>query len=257
MTTTTGDQVAIELPYPTVADPALHIRVGPCRLRMSAGEGAVWVSGTYTDPTGTMPVAIRTDEGIATIAQSFEPVAPAEMRLPTLDLTISRQRPFALELQAGASENVLDLGGLPLTRLAMKTGAGRFEIDFSSPNPATLTILEIACGAGALVARRLANANFADLRLGSGAASCTLDFSGELRRDAHARLEAGFAALELSIPRSTSARIATKAFASGTNAFGLVRKGDAYHTPPAIEAEHPLLEIDVSMAFGSLTVTAT
>ncbi len=254
---TTIDQVKIELPFPTAADLALQIRVGPCRLRLSAGDGPAWISGTYSDPTRTLPVAIRTYEGIATIAQRFEPMTLGEMQIPSLDLTVSRERPFALDLQAGASENVLDLGGLPLARLVMKTGAGRFEVDFSSPNPATMTVMEIASGAGAFVGRRLANANFGELRLGSGVASCTLDLSGELRRDARARLDAGFARVEISIPKSTPARVAMKAFASGTDAFGFVRKDEAYHTAPALEGKHPLLDIDVSMAFGSLTLTAT
>lgn len=256
MTTTTSELVRIDLPYPTGADLALHLRLGPCRLRLAPGGGPNWISGTYSDPTRTLPLAVRMYEGIATIAQRFEPAMPDEMQIPSLDLTVSRERPFAVDLQAGASENVFDLGGLPLTSLAIKTGAARFEVDFSSPNPATMTLMEIASGAGAFVARGLANANFGELRLGGGAASCTLDFSGELRRDAHARLDAGFAALELSIPRSTSARVATKAFASGTNAVGFMRKDDAYYTPPALEGKHPLLGIDVSVAFGSLSLSA-
>ena len=254
---TTTDLIKVELPFPTAPDLTLQIRVGPCRLRLTAGDGPGWISGTYSDPTQSLPMVVRTNEGTVTIAQRFEPVTLGELQIPSLDLTVSRERPFALDLQAGASENVLDLGGLPLTNLVMKTGAGRFEIDFSTPNPVTMTLMEIASGAGAFAGRRLANANFGELRLGSGAANCALDFSGELRRDAHARLDAGFAALELSVPRSTPARVATKAFASGMNAFGLVRKGGAYHTPPALEGKHPLLEIGVSMAFGSLTVIAT
>ncbi|HKY52277.1 MAG TPA: hypothetical protein VJP45_13550 [Candidatus Limnocylindria bacterium] len=254
---TTADLIKIELPFPTGADLALQIRVGPCRLRLTAGDGPAWIIGTYSDPTQRLPVAVRTHEGTATIAQRFEAGTLGELQIPSLDLTVSRQRPFALDLQAGASENVLDLGGLPLTRLVMKSGAGRFEIDFSAPNPAAMSVMEIGSGAGAFAGRRLANANFAELRLGSGAASCALDFSGELRRDARAHLDAGFAALELSVPRSTPARVATKSFASGMNAFGLARRAGAYHTPPALEGRHPLLEIDVSMAFGSLTVIAT
>jgi hypothetical protein len=163
--TTTGDALRIELPYPPTGVPTLQLRIGPCDLRFKPSEGLGWISGTYFDPST-----------IGTI------------KLPRLDLAISREQPLALDIRAGASDSTFDLGGLPLTRLVMKAGAGRFDVDFSSPNPQPMTLIDLGLGAGTFAARHLANANFGELRLGGGVSACTLDFAGELRRDANARV---------------------------------------------------------------------
>lgn len=253
---TTSDTVGIELPYPPSAERTLRLRIGPGHLRFTPTEGPMWISGTYADPTHTLPIDVRSDGSVATIAQRIDLRAPGEIQLPRLDLAISRQRPFALDIEAGASDSAFDLGGLPLTRVVMKAGAGRFDVDFSSPNPAAMTLMDLGLGAGAFFARHLANANFGELRLGGGMSACTLDFSGELRADANARVDAGFASLNVLIPPATSARVVVKSFAAGSKATPAFTRGaDAYYTAPALAGKHPLLAIDISMAFGTLELS--
>lgn len=256
MATVTAEQ-RIDLPYPEGADPTLILRTGPCRVRFTASDGAGWVTGIYEDPTGALPLQVR--PGNATVlSQAFEPTSFTGMTLPRLDLAFGRTHPFALEIQAGASENTFDLGGLPLSRLSVKAGAGRYEIDFARPNPTTMTLLELSAGAGAIVARGLANANFSVLRFGGGVAACTLDFSGQLLRDASARIDAGLGSVDISTPALTPVRVAAKSFASARRATGaFVTQGDTYLTQPALQGAHPLLDIEVSLAFGSLNLTTT
>ena len=257
-TATTSDTVRIEIPFPTAAVPTLQVRIGPCQLRFVPSDGPAWVSGTYSDPTQMLPVDIRSDGAVATIAQRIDLGTLGEIQPPRLDLAISRERPFALDIQAGASDGSLDLGGLPLARFVMKAGAGRFDVDFSTPNPAAMASLGFELGAGAFFARHLANANFADMRVGGGVSACTLDFAGELRDDAKARVDAGFASLDVLVPAATSACVVVKSFASGSQVgSGFTRKGDAYYTEPATTGRHPLLTIDVSMAFGTLGLRTT
>ena len=253
MTTTTGDTVRIEIPFPPRAVPTLRLRTGPCHLRFTPAEGPAWINGTYSDPTQTLPIDIRSEDAGATIAQRIDLATVGEIQLPRLDLAISRERPFAVDIQAGASDSTFDLGGLPLTRLVMKAGAGRFDVDFSTRNPVTMARMDLELGAGAFFARHLANANFAELRVGGGISACTLDFAGDLRGDANARVDAGFASLDIVVPAATSARVLVKSFAAGTQvSSGFTRSGDTYYTPPAVAGQHPLLAIDISMAFGML-----
>jgi hypothetical protein len=257
MSTVTPDTMKIEVPYASTADLSLSVRLGPCRLRFTPTDGPSFVSGTYTDPTRTLPIDVQQRGGAATISQRFEPMSFSTVELPRLELGISRERPFALDIQAGASDNSFDLGGLPITRLTLKAGAARFETDFSKPNPTQMSVLEVGLGAGSFIAHRLANANFGELRLGGGLSATTLDFSGNLQRDAHGRIEGGLASVDIFVPASTSVRIATKAFAAGKTVVGLTERGDAYYSAPALEGKHPLLELDVSMAFGALAISAT
>ena len=250
------DVLNIEVPYPTATGLALQVRLGPCRVRFTPTDGPSFITGTYGDQTRTLPLDVQTQGGVVTIAQRFTPMSFNTVDVPRLELGISRSRPFALDIQAGASDNSFDLGGLPLTRLTLKAGAARFETDFSLPNPTPMTMLELGMGAGSFIARRLANANFSELRLGGGMSASTLDFSGTLQRDAHGRIDAGLASVDISVPASTSARFKATAFAAGKTVVGLTAKGDSYYTPSALEGKHPLLEIEVSMAFGNLTINA-
>jgi hypothetical protein len=257
MTTLTSDVLNIDVPFPTTADLSLQIRLGPCRVRFTPTDGPSFITGTYSDQTRTLPLEVQTQGGVITISQRFTPMSFSTVDVPRLELGISRARPFALDIQAGASDNSFDLGGLPITRLALKAGAARFETDFSLPNPTPMTLLELGMGAGSFVARHLANANFGELRLGGGMSASTLDFSGTLQRDAHGRIDGGLASVDIFVPASTSARFTAKAFAAGKSVVGLAAKGDAYFTAHALEGKHPLLELEVSMAFGNLTISAT
>lgn len=251
--TTTEDTQRIELPFPPTAVPTLKVRIGPCHVRFTPSEGPAWISGTYSDPTQTLPIDIRSDGSGATIAQRIDLRTLGAIQLPRLDLAISRERPLTLDIQAGASDSTFDLGGLPLTRLVMKAGAGRFDVDFSTPNPVAMAHMDLGLGAGAFFARHLANANFAQLRVGGGVSACTLDFAGELRGDANARVDAGFASLDVLVPAATSACVLVKSFAAGSQvSSGFTRRGDSYYTEPAVAGRHPLLAINISMAFGTL-----
>jgi hypothetical protein len=64
--------------------------------------------------------------------------------------------------------------------------------------------------------------------------------------------------VELMIPAATPTRVHAKTFAAGTDAIGgFTRRSDDYFTAPALESGHPLLTIEVSIAFGQLTLRAT
>lgn len=247
----------IDIPYPDAPELSLLLRTGPCRVKLSPSDGPQWISGIYEDPSAVLPLQVTAGPA-TTIAQSFDLSAFGGLVLPRLELAIARTRPFALELQAGASENYFDLGGLPISRLVVKAGAGRFDIDFATPNPTTMSTLDLGAGAGAISARRLANANFTMLHFGGGVASCTLDFSGQLLRDASGRIDAGLGSLEIIVPALTPCRVSTRSFASARRARGgFTQQGDAFATTPALQGAHPLLDLDISLAFGSLDLSTT
>lgn len=249
-------QTKIAIPYPETSDLTLVLRVGPCRIRFVPSDGAMWIAGTYDDPTGALPIEVRAGP-VTTIAQRFDLHGWTGVELPRLDLAIGRAHPFAPEINAGASETAFDLGGLPLARLAIKAGAGRFDIDFSQANPVAMSFMDLSAGAGAFSAKHLANASFSTLHLGGGVSTCTLDFSGELRSDASARIDSGIGSVDIIVPPATAAAVRTKVFAATKRATGFTERGDTLYTAPALEGKRPLLTIDVSMAFGALAVTTS
>lgn len=259
MTTTLGATSPISMPYPQSGQAVLRLHLGPCRVHLVPGDGPDWVSGTYEDRSDMLPLSITVEAATTTVSQRFDPAAFSAISAPPrLDLTMDRARPVALFIETGAGDCVVDLGGLPVVALEVKAGAGRFDLDFSAPNPAELPSIDLSTGAGQLTARHLANANFTRLHVGSGMASCAIDLSGELKRDAFVRLDAGLASMEVSVPSTTAMRLRTKSFAAGTTVTGPIsRDEDGYRTPPTAAGAHPLLTVEASIALGQLTIRAT
>src|SRR5205823_5562018 len=195
----------ITIPFPDVGERHLRITVGACRLTITRGGGPAWVTGTYDDPTGSMPCRITQDGGAVRITQDpqLTQVLGLSRGVPTFELALGTAQPYMLTIETGASETAFELGGLPLTRLIVKLGAGKNVMRFSEPNPQAMGVFDLDAGAGSMELYSLANANFAELMLDGGAAAFTCDFGGALQRDAYARISTGLSTVDLSVPRVT------------------------------------------------------
>ena len=97
--------------------------------------------------------------------------------------TFSPSVPLALSANLGASEAELDLGGLTLTELTVRSGASRGTVDFSKPTQGECLHASFNLGATELTVRNLANAACAEVRIEGGVGRATLDFGGAWRRD--------------------------------------------------------------------------
>jgi hypothetical protein len=250
----------IKIEYPEASDLHLRISVGACRLDVVPGEGDAWVSGTYQDPSGALPCQIVTEGGTVRITQNY---SWAEMiglwdRPPHFQLALGKTRPFALTLEVGASESRLDLGGVPISRLVVRQGAGKYAIDFSVPNPQPMSLLTLSAGAAGMEITNLANANCAELNLEGGAAAYVFDFGGTLRRDSHARIATGLSSVEIRVPAATAAKIVSESLLGSIDAdAGLRRQDGAFWTEPALAGATPLLTINTNVALGSLRLVTT
>lgn len=255
----TQQTTPIEIPYPDAEPLTLRISVGACTVDVTPGDGP-WVTGSYRDPSGKIPIAVDVDGGSAHIRQrpDVESIAGIFRGAPTLELTLGTQRPFALIVEGGANEVDLSLGGVPLTRLDIKHGAGQVELSFDSPNPADMERLGISTGAGSFEATGLGNANFAEMVAEGGAAKYELEFGGALRRDATVRASTGAASLELELPSTTSARVMAKSVLGATDVGdGFTTVDGRFLTRAAVEGSAPVLEIDASVAVGMLRLETT
>src|SRR5512132_1946141 len=68
--TATAEQ-QIDIAYPEAGELTLVLRTGPCRVRFTVSDGPSWIAGSYTDPTGVLPLQV-VQGPITTIAQSFD-----------------------------------------------------------------------------------------------------------------------------------------------------------------------------------------
>ncbi|MCP4685710.1 MAG: hypothetical protein GY867_09725 [bacterium] len=173
------------------------------------------------------------------------------------ELTLSRRYPVSLEMDIGASESIIDLGGIPLTRLVMDVGATSGVIDFSEPNPERLRDFDLDIGASSVEITGLANANFERMDISSGAASCELDFRGDFKGESEVDLEVGVGSVDIIIPRGLAVRIeGDENWFSSFDFHGLdidQIDDDLWESPGFDRAEDRLtIMIDVSM--GSVDI---
>jgi hypothetical protein len=245
----------VNVPFPEGGEPHLRISVGACRLRVRPGDGDVWVTGSYHDPTTQVPLRIERDNRAVRLSQGVELRSPPAFLagVPSLDLVLGNARPYQLTVETGASENVLDLGGLPITRLAIRFGAGKTEVDFSKASPHPMAAFEVAAGAGSLDLHLLAHVNAAEIRVEGGAAAFRLDFEGSLQRDVEVRISTGLSSTDLVIPPSTAAKVTSESVLGGVDVGdGWMKTEGQFWNRGALDGATPTITVRANVALGAL-----
>ena len=240
----------------TVADPGseetrLTISFGAGTLTLSPGAQSL-VDGTAVYNVETLKPQIVKNDGSIEIKQGdFKNLPPFDDIKNEWDLKLG-DAPMDLTVQAGAYKGNLELGGLALKSLTVKDGASNVDLSFSEPNQTEMSILRYETGASNVKLTGLANANFSTLTFSGGAGNYTLDFSGELQRNAVATIEAGFGDLSLIIPEDVDAVVTVEGAAVNVNhSSGWAQNGQKY----VQEGDTPTLTIVIKMAAGNLVIT--
>lgn len=248
----------ISVPFPgdPSARPRLRLTLAPIRLRITAADQDEWLTGSFTDPTGQMPLTVQTDGANVRITSSKNVTAFRKFKAPVLELKVSTRRPFAVSMDLGASDQTqVDLGGIPITEADIKIGAGQAKFDFSTPNPHEMDAFTFKAGAADLSLTGLGNSGARKIDIDGGAASVILDFGGRLLRDLDAGIRTGMASAEVIVPKTTAARIRTKTALSGVSVGdGFTVKDGAYSTLAYLGGHQPVLTIDVQSALGSVAI---
>jgi len=254
-------ETPINVAYPAAEYPRLRIALGACRFEARAGEGEAWVTGVCHDPTDRRFPRILGEGASVTITEvepSFERIRASLGGVPSYEVEFGKERPFALTVETGASEFVLDLGGVPISRLMVRQGAGKFELGFSAPNAHPMELFEVSSGAAGIELENLANATFEEMRLSGGAAGYDLDFGGVLLRDAQVSIETGMSGVEVSVPASTAARVVAETTLGSVDVGdGFTKREGAFLTEGALSAEAPVLTIRAGVRLGALRLRAT
>ncbi|MGY8798050.1 MAG: toast rack family protein [Longimicrobiales bacterium] len=170
-----------------------------------------------------------------------------------LDLELARGIPMDLELNFGAVRADLDLGGLALTDLALRTGASESTVDMSEPNIAAMRRASFEAGAAEFTACNLGNLNAERIEVAVGVGDLTLGFSGRWEQDAAVSIDMGLGALELRFPEGLGVRLRKNSFLTSLDSEGMVKRGDAYYSLDWDDADKKIT-IDLDAAFGSVKV---
>lgn len=177
-------------------------------------------------------------------------------RFTTIDTTIKNKwnlalsgTPMNLSISAGAYKGTFELGGLCLVNLHVTEGASETTLSFSNPNLVEMKSLHYKTGASSAHLLNLAHANFEIMEFMGGVGSYTLDFSGELQRDATVKIDAGLSNLVIAVPRGIPTRLMVEGALTNINTKGdWQRSGNEY----VLTGSGPTIIFNISMGAGNL-----
>ncbi len=240
----------------TVANPEsdetrLAISFGAGELTLSPGAQSLVEGTAIYNVKGLKPEISKNGDSIEIKQGDLKGLPPLEDMKNEWNLKLG-DAPMDLTIQAGAYEGNFELGGLALKNLTVRDGASNVDLSFSEPNQTEMSMLRYETGASNVKLTGLANANFSTLTFSAGAGNYTLDFSGELQRDAVVTIEAGFGDVSLVIPKDVNAIVTVEGAALNVNhSSGWAQNGQKYTQ----KGSNSTLTILVKMAAGNLVIT--
>jgi hypothetical protein len=240
----------------TVQDPnsemtRLSISFGAGKLKLSPGANNL-VDGTVVyNVEDLKPEVIESGSNIEIKQGNLTSLPPVKGIKNEWDLQLG-EAPMDLSIAAGAYDGTIELGGLALKSLNVKDGASNVDLSFSKPNPGEMSILQYATGASDVKLTGLANANFSTLTFSGGAGNFTLDFGGDLQRDAVVTVDSGFGNVSLIVPKDVNARVSVESAAVNINHGESWSQNGKEYTQ---EGSGPSLTFIVKMAAGNLLIS--
>lgn len=197
---------------------------------------------------GTLRLGLRSKDGFS--------LRGLKRKAGSLSLRLAPDIPLGLDLDFGAGEADIELGGMRITALSVNTGASDATVRFSQPNGATIERCFFNAGVAAFRVEGLGNARCAKLDFDGGVGYLTLDFGGVWAGDMVVDVSMGIGSLTLRVPEAVGVTIEKDTFLTSFSAAGMVRQGKRWVSENWAEATHKLT-ISINAALGSVDVERT
>ncbi len=248
--------VVLEEPLASAAVTDVELIMGAGTLKVAPGAIGL-ISGTIRcNVEDWLPEIKRNDTRLVIGQKSRDAVSDAvSSTVNNWDVKLGRS-PMRLTVVAGAYEGSLDLSGLTLQGLSVEDGAAKSQIRFSSANPGQMERLRYKTGASTVSLLGLANANFKSMEFTGGAGTYSLDFSGQLRTKATARVVVGSGTVRIQVPADTAAIVKVSGSRAAIDLQGeWVTKGTTHSTPALdLVKDGKILTIELEMGTGTATL---
>jgi hypothetical protein len=250
---TPGPEVTDEItvPTPETEDVSLRLSFGAGDMTLAPGASQL-VEGTATYNYAAFKPDVNIDGGNVQIQMGEIKSIPSFDDLKNeWDFKLG-ETPMDLTIESGAYDGTFEFGGLALNNLAIKDGAANVVLAFSDPNLVEMSTFKYETGASNVKMSGLANANFSILDFSSGAGDYTLDFSGELQRDASIKISSGLSNIVVVVPEGVDAVVTVDSGASNVSAGpGWSQNGNIYKQ----KGEGPTLTFVIEIGAGNVTLT--
>lgn len=168
-------------------------------------------------------------------------------------VALSPKVDLSLELNLGAADAQVELGGLRVSNLDLSTGASKTAVGFSRPNATRCHRASFSAGAAEFSVTGLGNSRCDEIEFEGGVGSVTLDFGGTWTSSSRVKVTMAMGALTLRLPRKVGVRLAMDKFLSSFEPTGLVRQGDAFVSQDYDKASRRL-DLDITSAVGDVTI---
>lgn len=132
--------------------------------------------------------------------------------LAEIDIELPTEGELQLDFKIKAGEINMELGGLRILDFALETLAGEVNLDFDEPNRVEMASLLLNTKVGESKFRRLGNARFRDADINGGIGEMTIDFSGEMAKDAVARVDLDIGETVIVLPRDAGTKLSISKF---------------------------------------------
>jgi hypothetical protein len=249
---TVTEEINVPLPAGQTGATNLEFRFGGGELTLSPGAENALVSGTVAYNLDELKPRISSEGGRVLVSHGdydFGTIPRIRGSVENRwDLAIGNA-PINLTIAAGAYQGRMEFGGLSILSLRITDGAAENVLSFSEPNQAEMETLTYETGASNVVLTGLANANFSQMAFRSGAGSYTLDFTGELQRDATVEVRSGVSNVEIIVPEGTAARLSYEGALLNVDARDGWQASDGGYI---LSGEGPAITINVEMGAGNL-----
>ena len=168
-------------------------------------------------------------------------------------IALSPRADLALDLSLGAVDAEVELGGLRISDLDLKTGASRATVRFSRPNGMRCRHAAFSAGAAEVSVFGLGNSRCDEIEFEGGIGKVLLDFSGAWTSSAHVQVKMAMGEITLRLPRRVGIRLAMDKFLSSFESAGLVRRGDSFVSENYDRASRRL-DLEITAAVGGVSV---
>ena len=220
------------------------------RMSLSYDEDRFLPISDFDSPAGIVHLGLkaRGEGGVRVVSRTQLSQVALVSLSPRVELN--------LDLSLGAVDADLELGGLRLSGIDVKTGASQATVRFSRPNTMRCRSATFSAGAAEVSVIGLGNSRCEEIVFEGGVGKVLLDFSGVLSTNARVEVKMAVGGVTLRLPRAAGVRITMDKFLSSFEPAGLVRRAGAFASPNYDRADRKL-DIELTTAMGGVDIQWT
>jgi hypothetical protein len=162
--------------------------------------------------------------------------------------------PMDLSLDLGAVEAELQLGGLRLTDLSIRSGAADVAVRFDRLNPERMRTMTLQVGAAQVKMYDVANSGVSRINAEIGAGALIMDLGGALARDVDITATLAVGGLTLNVAPGDGVFVDERSLLGGFDKEGFAKRADGWYSANYDSAARHV-RIHLHAFIGGLTLT--